>query len=1199
VEAARMKCLNCGEVNSIPQRFCGECGARLEAAKATESTSPTFTQRSYTPPHLAEKILQTPSALEGERRHVTVLFCDISNSTPLAERIGPERMHKVLNAFFVAALAEVHRYEGTVNQFLGDGFMALFGAPIAHEDHARRAMLAALDIQRVLAEGAPKFLGGEGALGLRIGLNSGAVVVGKIGDNLRMDYTAVGDTTNVAARLQAIAEPGTILASDGVYRATSRWIDFESLGKKSLKGKAAPVSVYRAVGGHSEWRDTAGFNALSREPPLVGREAELAAIKACVERLAEGGGAILAITGDAGLGKTRLAAEASRMARERGLACMEGSCLSFGQAISYWPFREAIRRHFGIAEDDQEDVAWARLRMGIELLVPDDAEELLPYIGTLLALRLPEELTDRTRYLDGMSMGQQIFRSCLRLITAIAQQGPLMLLFEDWQWSDESSMELLSHLITLVSRAPTLFVILTRKTPDRPAQALQRVIDADPALGTRQTQITLIPLASEDSVRLAETLLEGGTLPAPVLQLLLDRAAGNPFFTGEIVRALIATGALVRDKRTGEWEATARLDSAPLPETIEGVIFERIDRIEEEAKQVLKAAAVVGRSFIFRVLQQVTDASTALDDDLSMLQKSEFIRERQHAPEREYMFQHPLIQQATYNSLLEDRKRLLHRRVGEIVETLFAGRIEEFYPVLAHHFARAEDWDKARHYLFKAGDQAGSIAADAEALEHYREAIAASEKVGAKFDPIEHAVLDRKIGEALFRLGQHELSLTYLTSALLRLGIDFPKTARARGIAIVSLLARLALGRLLRILRLKRDASEPPSPELLEGAQTLEVVSMIEFYRDQQRFVLGLLYGLLEVDRHPQLPAYTTVVSAFGLVLDFLGFYRTAQRFHDRAREVTEQRGDLYRTHYSGLLRGVHEYVSGDWVKADATLDAAAHGLRELGHLRLWAMATSDLLTLRASCGDSRWLDIPAEQLQVAIETGDNQMLAWATLHVGCARLFLGDSKDAANQLRRACELLEAIPDYQLLPSALSQLAFALVQLGRPQEALPLLLRSGEICKRHSVRGFIATRPLLATAETCLVALERGDLPAVVRANFLELARKACREALVHSRRIRDHSEPDAQRLHGMLKWLRGNEAGAKRAWLRSCEVAERLGAQQVLAQTHYEMGRRLGIRDHLETAERRFLASGALADLMKTRRALADLRLTSAAPRI
>ncbi len=1184
-----MKCSACGHVNPEGHKHCSECGARL-----ADLPFPAPAQQSYTPPHLAEKILKLRSAVEGERKQVTVLFCDIADSTPLAARLGPERMHRVLDAFFELALEQVHRYEGTVNQFLGDGFMALFGAPIALEDHARRAVLAALDIQRVLAERAPAMLDAGDRLGLRIGLNSGAVVVGKIGDNLRMDYTAIGDTTNVAARLQALADPGTVLASESVVRATAPWVDFEALGLKELKGKAEPVPVWRAVSAHRDRRgaDAAGPGATA--VPLVGRDVELATIRARIDRLAAGEGGILTISGDAGLGKSRLAAEAVRLARERGFDCVEGSCLSFGRTISYWPFREAIRRHFGIGEDDPEDVAWSRLRFGVEWLFPDGVEDLLPYLGTLLALRLPAEFVERARYLDGGAMGNQIFRSSLRLLERMAQQRPVVLVLEDWHWADDSSVDLLLHLLTLATRSSILFMVALRPVEGGRAQALQETIDADVELRARHTVIELAPLGSEDTARVAENLLAGGALPAAVRGELLDRAAGNPFYMEEIVRALIASGAMVRRADTGQWETTSLLAATPLPTTIEGIIVGRIDRLEDEVKQVLKAAAVVGRSFFYRVLKAVTQAGMALEEDLAKLQRADLVHERRRLPELEYVFQHPLLQQATYNSLLDERRRELHRKVGQTMETLFAGQIEEFYPMLAHHFAQAGDWGKAQHYLFLAGDQAGRIAADAEALEHYRDALAFSEKAGGvPFDPIAQAVLDRKIGEALFRLGRHEQSITYLDGALHRLGIDFPRTTRERRSALAVLFGRYVLHRLLKLLSLRPDSTQAPSPEVLARAQTLELVGLIEFYRDPHRFLLTLLYGLAEVEQRPQLPSYSTLMAAWGLTFDMLGLYGIARRFHDHAREAADHLGDAYRSNYCRLLRGIHEYISGDWAAADTSLEVAARAMRELGHLRLWAIASEPRRLLLISRGDPRWLSMSQELMQVATEVGDSQMLGWAMLSLGSSCLYQGNLKDALAQLGRARDLLEAVPDHQLLPMALAHLALALVQLGRAEEAFPLLARSSELRRRYWVRGQLATPSLIATAECHLFMLEHGASSTAGRSGQFRLARLACKEALRHGRRVHDHSGPDSMRLQGMLEWQLGHARAARRLWSRSCELAERMGARYVLAKSHYEIGRRFNSRQDLEAAERLFIAAKATADLAKTRHALAELRST------
>ena len=1194
-----MRCDRCDHENPDGQNFCGACGARLTSETASTITGVpqrgASSPRSYTPAHLAQRILKDRTALEGERKQVTVLFCDIADSTPLAERLGPERMHHVLSTFFELAIEQVHRYEGTVNQFLGDGLMALFGAPIALEDHALRAVLAALDIQRVLTERSATVTGSGQRLGLRIGLNSGAVVVGKIGDNLRMDYTAIGDTTNVAARLQGLAEPGTVLASESVWRATLRWVEFEALGPRTLKGKTEPLPVFRAVAAHREWRESRSgtVGAEGAEPtPIVGRDAELSAIRNRIDRLAEHEGAILTLVAGPGLGKSRLAAEAVRMAHERGFDCFEGSCLSFGRAISYWPFREAIRRHFGIGEDDPEDIAWERLRSGVGFLFPAGVDDLLPYVGTLLALHLPVEYMERTRYLDGLAMGQQVYRSCLRLLECMAHQRPLLVVLEDWHWADDSSVELLSHLLTLARRAPILFLVAMRSEEGRPALALKEALDRDAELRACNTTITLSPLPPEHSVRVAVNLLAGGVMSSAVRGLLLDRAGGNPLFMEEIVRALIASGAIGCNVSSAQWETTALLAESPLPTTIEGIIVGRIDRLEDEAKQVLKAAAVVGRSFFYRVLQAVTQASTALDVDLATLQRTELIKERRRLPELEYMFQHPLVQQATYNSLLEARRRELHRQVGETLERLFAGQIEEFYPMLAHHFAQAHEWGKAQRYLFHAGDQAGSLAADAEALEHYRDALAASQRAGGvPFSRVEQAVLDRKIGEALFRLGQNNESITYLLSALDRLGIDFPSTPGRRGMRIAALAVRLAANRLFRYLQLRRDSTEPPSEEVLVRIQTLEIVGLIEFYRDPGGFLLCLLHGLAQVERSPQLPAYSTLISALGLVLDMLGMYGIASRFHDRARDAADKLGDPYRSDYARLLRGIHEFVSGDWVAADASLAVASNGMRNLGHLQHWAIAANTQMLVFMSSGDRRWLDIPSELVKIAADAGDNHMMGWATFATGLVRIFEGDPKDAVVHFSRSRELLEAVPDYPLLASALCQFAFALVQLGRTREALPLLVRGRELCRRHSVRAQIATLSVLVSAESYVLALENKGLIDAERANLLRWARIACKEAMRHGRRVHDHSGSDAMRLQGMLEWQLGNARAARRLWARGCDLAERMGARYVLAQTRYEIGRRFKSRDDLELAERLFMAAGALAGLAKTRHALTELR--------
>jgi class 3 adenylate cyclase len=385
-----MDCPRCRRTNPPGQKFCGECGSRLAIARRTVGA--TSADDASIPLHLAETTSAPRAAREGERKQVTVLFCDIANSTRLADEIGADRMHGVVNEFFEDALTEIHRFEGTVNVFLGDGFMALFGEPVAYEDHARRAVLAALAIQEMLKERTSAFLNADKRLVARIGINSGAVVVGTIGDSLRWDYTAIGDTTNVAARLQAEAEPGTIVCSEAVARTVVKFVECKALGTRALKGKPEPVPVYQVVKARSgKTRDTDSATM------MVGRSGVLAEVRAAMDALSAGKGGILGIVGEAGLGKSRLLGEARRDARDRGVRWIEGSSLSFGSTLSYWPFREMVRWCFEIEEDDDEQQSWSKLRTRMATMFgPEQGEELAPFIGVLLALPIPDDLTGRT-----------------------------------------------------------------------------------------------------------------------------------------------------------------------------------------------------------------------------------------------------------------------------------------------------------------------------------------------------------------------------------------------------------------------------------------------------------------------------------------------------------------------------------------------------------------------------------------------------------------------------------------------------------------------------------------------------------------------------------------------------------------------------------------------------------------------------------
>src|SRR5215510_9114263 len=429
-------------------QFCHHCGQALAAppTTATRFASPL----SYTPKHLAEKILISRSALEGERKQVTVLFCDLTNSTALAERLGPEAMHTVLNRFFELALAEVHRYEGTINQFLGDGFMALFGAPLAHEDHARRAVLAALGVQQKLHQesvdaGLPAG-GKEHApplqLSVRMGLNTGLVVVGSIGDNLRMDYTAVGDTTNLAARLQQLAEPGTILLSETTARLVRSEVRLEALAPVQVKGKTAPVVASRVLGPRPRRSPLAGLEERSLSP-FVGRERELTALHELLAQAEVGQGQVVGLVGEAGVGKSRLLFEFRQRLSDRRVTYLEGRCLSYGSAIPYLPLIDILRHNAGITEGDGPEAMAAKVRVSLQE-VGLDPDEGAPYLLQLLGVK---EGTEPLAMLSPEAIKTRTFATLRQMSLRGSQRQPLILAVEDLHWIDQTSEACFASLV--------------------------------------------------------------------------------------------------------------------------------------------------------------------------------------------------------------------------------------------------------------------------------------------------------------------------------------------------------------------------------------------------------------------------------------------------------------------------------------------------------------------------------------------------------------------------------------------------------------------------------------------------------------------------------------------------------------------------------------------------------------------------------
>ena len=691
--------------------------------------------RAYTPKHLAEKILTSASALQGERKQVTVLFVDVSGFTSLSERLDPEDVHGLMSRAFELMLAEVHQNEGTVNQFLGDGIMALFGAPIAHEDHARRAVRAALGIERALA-GFQRELTSRGIMfRARQGLNTGLVVVGSIGGDLRMDYTAVGDTTNVAARLQQVGEPGRVTISEATYRLVRGYFETRRIGDIHLKGKAEPVAAWEVVGAH-ETRTRLEVESERGLTTFVGREREITVLLDAFERARGGEGQALFLVGDAGIGKSRLLLELRRRVGDTA-TWQEGHCLSFGNAMAFHPLIDLVRRRFGIEEADDEAAIGAKIEHGVSASGADPGT-IAPYLRALLSI---DPADSEVRAMSPAQRHGETFEAMRRLLVRAAEGHAQVLVIEDLHWIDSASERFLSTLVDSIPALRVLLVFTYRPGYTNP-------------FGERSYFTRVVPaaLSVEDSGRMAAAVLEADALPDALRSVIGAKAEGNPFYVEELVKSLEESGALQRVE--GRLVLTQPLNALAIPGSIHDVIAARIDRLAEAPKRTLQLAAVIGREFTRRLVDRLAEIRERSGEFLRELTALELILERHLYPELAYMFKHALTQDVAYDSLLVQRRREIHALVGRAIEELYADRLPEHYEMLAHHFSKAEDWPRALDYLLKAAEKATRAFGLRQALALFGDALGAAGRLGDRVPASTVIAIHRARADLYFGLGE-------------------------------------------------------------------------------------------------------------------------------------------------------------------------------------------------------------------------------------------------------------------------------------------------------------------------------------------------------------------------------------------------------------------------------------------------------------
>jgi class 3 adenylate cyclase/tetratricopeptide (TPR) repeat protein len=1134
--------------------------------------------------------LTVPLAMPEERKVVTTLFCDLVGFTAMSEAADPEDVDAVLGRYHAVARKVIEAHGGTVEKFIGDAVVGVFGVPAVHEDDPERAVRAGLRLIEAI-EGMKRPDGTS--LQARVGVNTGEALARLDVDPRSGRGFLTGDAVNVAARLQAVAPPMCVIVGALTHALCQGAFAFDALPSLPLKGKRDHVEAWLAVEVLTEVVPNGADLGRAR---IVGRKSELESCDAAIARLGEGAGGLLLVTGEAGIGKTCLVQELQARARQKGFAVLQGHTLSFGRSISYWPFLEILQQDAGIESDDSEQERLAKLGSRVISLFGDEAPEVLPYLASMLSLPVPEELGGRVGHVEGEAVGRQVYRASRLYFARLAEGRPLLVVFEDVHWLDASSAALLEHLLPLIAEVPLLVCCAARPEGDSAITALRELVRGEYA--QYSSEMRLDPLSAADSTTLASQLLNSAELPVALRKTILEKAEGNPFFLEEIVQSLVDVGGLVPDEATGGYRATDQAGRTAIPDTLQGVIMARIDRLDDDLKQVLRLASVIGRSFLYRLLAGIAEAEQQLDASLAGLQSRDLVLERAREPELEFMFKHALVQQATYESIVKRRRRELHSRVAASIESSFANRLDDFYGLLAYHYTKAEDWEKAQEFLFKAGDQAGTIAADAEALEHYEQAMEVYARAfGDKWDPLQRAAVERKMGEALFRRGEHERARAHLHSSLATLGDPFPiRTGSVRRAIVVQFLRQL--GHVL----FRRWAQRSWSPErILDAEERISIyysLAWMDNGGDQEQLLLALLLALNLSESVGSERLTLPPISALGYACGIIPLPRLSRFYLRRAGLLAERVPEPFALAVAYLCIGTREYwATGDWSSALALFSLARDKAKAIGSSRDWGSASIEMIDVMIDQGKlSESLALASELVVYAEQTGDQVVLGWAELRVGSLLGLQGSLSEAEQELRTGVErLLSAeVPADAIM--GVGWLALLLLRQGRASEARNVLDDQDKPIRKNGIRGYFLRSVRVARAELCLVELEKAQ--ETDRAKLQGDAKLACRD-LLRMAKADVCAYVAAYRLRGTYEWLRGRPAKASSWWRRSLDKAEVLGASHEGALAELEIGRRLGDRVALSRAEAAFEAMGATLDLGRARDALmgSDVTLERASP--
>jgi class 3 adenylate cyclase/tetratricopeptide (TPR) repeat protein len=999
-------CANCGAQLSATAKFCSEC-AHPAGPAAAPAPQRFAAPDAYTPKHLAERITNSKAALEGERKQVTVLFADLKGSMELLADRDPEEARKILDPVLERMMEAVHRYEGTVNQVMGDGIMALFGAPLAHEDHAVRACYAALRMQEAVKQYAEEVRRSHAVVvKIRVGLNSGEVVVRAIGSDLHMDYTAVGQTTHLAARMEQVADPGAIVITPETLALAEGYVEVKPLGPVPVKGLVDAVEVYEVTGA-APARTRLQASALRGLTRFVGRDAELEQLRRSQQLAANAHGQIAAVVGEAGVGKSRLVHEFTHSHHLQGWLVLESASVSYGKATSYLPVIDLLKGYFKI--QDRDDLREIREKVTGKLLTLDRALE--PTLPALLGL-LDVPVDDASwQTLDPAQRRQQTLDAVRRLLLRESREQPLLLIFEDLHWIDGETQALLDSLVESLGSARLLLLVNYRPEYQHTWSSK-----------TYYSQMRLDPLPAKSAGELLDALLGDDPGLTSLKQLLVRR--GNPFFLEETVRTLVETKALAGER--GRYRLMQPVQALQVPPTVQAMLAARIDRLPPEEKRLLQVASVIGKDVPLALLEATAGLpDEALHRGLDHLQAAEFLHESGFYPDLEYSFKHALTHEVTVGGLLQERRRELHGRIVDAIETIHRDRLGEHTERLAHHALRGELRDKAVHYLRQAGLKAAARSLP-DARGWFEQALGVLEALPESRSTLEQAFDIRlDLRPVLNNLGEVRRAME--------------RTREAETIA-ERLKDDWRRGRVCALVTNIHSLLGDPDEALVTGTRALEIAGRLgdaklrilsTSYLEQAHYYRGEYERVVELatDNLAALPA-EWVHEYFGMgappsvwdrawqvmSLAQLGRFAEAAKHEAEGIRLAEPTRHASTVSLAYFAAGTLHLLKGDWAKARSVIERWIVVVRT-GNVALqlpWAVASSAWpiaqLGEASEALERLW---EGEQLVNRLaETGISGIRGWAYQSLGRACLQLGRLDEARSLGDRAIEASPRHPGF-------------------------------------------------------------------------------------------------------------------------------------------------------------------------------------------